>query len=368
MKNLLFQLTSHIEHFVNQHRLEDKEFFSGDFSLFQNSLEYDLYGSIDAVYILYTTGILEKKTDQNSRSTWAKKILDCQGKDGWFTKKNLRGHAKEHATAYALSALQLLSIEDEEKYINLVNPIQDIRSFLEDKNQFLKWIKNLDFELKTKSILQKKLGWHHIWRGSHVGGGIAAIIGMTNHLFSNWWDIKNSVEMWYSWYFDWLNDKVNPETGLWQLGVWNKIYKNPTLIDMGGAVHFYWIYEKLGQSFPYPENLIESTLSLQKNSGLYKNHPFCIDLDGNFCVIRAYLQLSDDMKNKFRERVYQSAERSFEGIVNAFLEKPLSEIYKDSHGLPGALAALVECKKLPGFKYAELIRAWEHPLDKTWWL
>jgi len=373
MKNIEL-LVEKIISFISIHQtdfvdhLQNNSNFSGNFSLYPGRSSPDLYGMIDAAFTLFTINQLENKTDHASRSFWAKRILGCQADNGWFTKNNLRGHSKEHATAYALSALQLLSIEENENYIDQINPIPEILSIVREKHNFWNWIEKLDFEFNPHSILKKRLGWHYIWRGSHVGGGIAAIIGMTEHLFSNWWGIENAAETWYSWYIEWLNQKVNPETGYWQLGVWNKFYIKPTLIDMGGAVHFYWIYEKLKKTFPYPEELIESTLSLQKNNGLYKNHPFCIDLDGNFCVIRSFLQLDDNRRHLYKNMVYESAERNFAGIINVLLSKPLDQIYKDSHGLPGALAALVECTKLPDFKFSESIKDWNHPLDKTWWL
>jgi hypothetical protein len=137
---------------------------------------------------------------------------------------------------------------------------------------------------------------------------------------------------------------------------------------MGGAVHFFWIYEALGCSFPYPKAVIESTLQLQQPNGLYKDHPFCIDFDANFCLVRSYLQLSEEQKPVYRDQVYGSVMRNFEAIVQVLTEQPLTEIYGDSHGLPGALAALIECAKLPDFEYAEALADWQHPLDKAWWL
>ena len=340
----------------------------GAFSLHANRSIADLYGSIDAAYILYALGILLRKTSHVSRQTWAKHILISQADQGWFTKLNLRGHPREHATAYAIAALHLLQIEPDEDYVTQIKPLTALLPLLTDRTAFLRWITRLDFCLDPRSILKKNLGWHYIWRGSHVGGGIPAVIGMTRHLFEQWWPGQVDVDQWFAWYFEWLDAHVNPKTGYWQRAFWNLIYRKPTLIDMGGAVHFFWIYEALGRPFPYPEAVIESTLALQRPNGLYKDHPFCIDLDGNFCLIRAYLQLPAEKQAQYRERVYRSAERNFEAIVKALLERPLEEIYSDSHGLPGALVALVECTKLPDFKYADALAGWQHPLDKVWWL
>lgn len=338
------------------------------FSLFRDSTIWDLYGMIDAVYTLYTIGQLSTKTNRESRARWAQRILSCQDESGWFSKRNLRGHSKAHATAYAIGALSILECESIEAYVDCVQPLHSILPYLIDPFNFLRWIESLDFRFTPKAIIAKELGWHYIWRGSHIGGGIPAAIGMTQHLFKYWWPGQVNSTQWFNQYFDWLDDHVNPQTGYWQRAFFNRIYRRPTLIDMGGAVHFYWIYEAMERHFPYPEAVILSTLGLQRHSGLYKDHPFCIDLDGNYCLIRAYLQLSPECQSLYRDSVYRAVERNFEAIMKSLTLQPFEQIYSDSHGLPGALAALVECNKLPNFKYADALLGWQHPLDRVWWL
>lgn len=370
MKDKFPNLIEKVEHFLCQHYIEDTHTspMTGKFSLYQESTSPDLYGMIDAVYVLHTVGLLPERTNCLSRRAWAKYILDCQDEKGWFSKRNLRGHPREHATAYAVGALRLLEIESGEQYVARVNPIEALKPILIDRDTFLHWIKWLDFRKNPWDILNKKLGWHYIWRGSHVGGGVPAIVGMTRNLIEQWWPGQVDLNLWFTWYFEWLDAHVSAKTGYWQRAFWNLFHRRPTLIDMGGAVHFYWIYETMERPFPYPEAVIKSTLKLQKDGGLYKDHPFCIDLDGNFCLIRSYLQLSEERKSVYRDRVYDSVERNFEAIIRTLAETPLEEIYNDSHGLPGALAALVECTKLPDFIYAEVLSDWQHPLDKVWWL
>ncbi len=368
INNLVITIIKNSERFLCAHAVNSVDVTFGEFSLIRNQPSFDLYGVIDAVYILSALGKLFQTIDKDHRAIWSKKILACQSSEGWFSERNLRGHPREHATAYAIGALHLLEIESDENYVDQIKPLTGLLPILTDRAAFLRWISRLGFRLNPRSILKKNLGWHYIWRGSHVGGGIPAAIGMTRHLFEQWWPGQVDIERWFTWYFEWLDAHANPRTGYWQRAFWNLVYRKPTLIDMGGAVHFLWIYEALGRPFPYPEAVIESTLALQRPDGLYKDHPFCIDLDGNFCLIRAYLQLSPEGQALYKERVYRSAERNFEAVVHALTAKPLEEIYDDSHGLPGALAALVECTKLPGFKYAEALAGWQHPLDKAWWL
>jgi hypothetical protein len=370
MKDAFLNIAEKVERFLSQHHVGDGYIYPlmGNFSLYREDTIPDLYGMIDAVYTLYALDLLAERTNCSSREAWAAQILDCQDEKGWFSRRNLRGHPREHATAYAIAALKLLEVEPDEQYVARIRPIEAIKPILIDRDNFLRWIKWLDFRLTPWDILNKKLGWHYIWRGSHVGGGVPAIVGMTRGLVEEWWPGQVELDEWFTWYFEWLDAHVNSETGYWQRAFWNLFYRKPTLIDMGGAVHFFWIYEAMNWAFPYPEAVIESTLKLQKDNGLYRDRPFCIDLDGNFCLIRSYLQLSEERKSIYRDRVYNSAERNFEAIVKALTKKPLEEIYDDSHGLPGALAALAECAKLSNFKYIDAIRNWHSPLDKAWWL
>jgi len=346
----------------------EKPPFSGKFSLHRGSDQPDLYGMIDALYIIYTLGLLPKLTDRSSRALWAGRILACQDEEGWFSRKNERGHSREHATAYALGGLGLLSVEGYENYIKLIKPLRGLFPILTDEKIFSKWISKLNFRLTPKSILGKNTGWHYIWRGSHVGGGVAAALGMTQPNNSEWLPERIDLDLWFNRYFTWLDEHVNAETGYWQRAFWNSIYKRPSLIDMGGAVHFLWVYDAFGRPFPYPEAIIQSTLPLQKTTGLYKDHPYCIDLDGNFCLIRSYLQLSEQSKSDYKESVYQSTTKNFEAIISELSTNRFEDIYTDSHGLPGALVALVECRNLPEFKYMSDLQTWKNPLDRVWWL
>lgn len=362
----LHSLSNQVNSFLHQHAVANNNFSQG-FVLYRGNIEYDLYGTVDAIYILHTIGEL-LHTTRDVQQRWAELILACQDEDGWFTRRNLRGHSREHATAYAIGALGLLSTQTNEAYIDQIKPIKSLHPLLTDKKRFLNWITHLQFRYLPQDVLHKNVGWHHIWRGSHIGGGIAAIIQMTHHLFNSWWPNQVDGGQWFSWYYGWLDKHANPQTGFWQRAFWNLVYNKPTLIDMGGAVHFLWVYEANHRPFPYPEQVIPSTISLQKKSGLYKNHPYCIDLDGNFCIIRSYLQLSSDQQKKWETGVFHSIQHNFDAVLSALLAKPLTEVYSDSHGLPGALAALIECEKLPNFPRYLSSMGWSNPLDTVCWL
>lgn len=339
----------------------------GAFGLFRHQSEPDLYGQADAVYILYTLGRLSELTTRQSRQIWASRILNCQDEDGWFTRRNLRRHRREHATAYAIGALRLLEVEAGERYVEQVRPLSGLLPILRSRATFERWIERLGCE-RWSDVLRKSVGWQHVWSGSHVAGGVAAAVYLTREAMESWWPGGVDVERWFGWLFTWLDREVDPRTGYWQRAWWNRVYRRPTLIDLGGAVHFYWIYAACGRPFPHPREVVESSLALQRSSGLYRDTPFCIDLDGNFCVVRPYVQLPSPEQQEIRTRVESAVERSFEAVGRGLLESDLRSIYRDLHGPPGALAAMTECAKLPTFSRSQALEGWQHVLDEVPWL
>lgn len=361
------------EAFLLQHHVGDRPSLdqgpplTGEFSLRRGGAEPDLYGMIDAVYVLHTLGRLAALTGRDSRSAWAERILACQDEGGWFSRRNLRRHANEHATAYAIGALRLLELEEGEEYVSRVRPIGALVPILESPRAMAGWLARMGLRFDAADPVGG-LGWHYVWRGSHIGGGVAAIVAMVGDLMEEWWRGRPDTTRWLGWYFDWLDARANPRSGYWQRAFWNLVYRKPTVIDLGGAVHFLWVYAAAGRPFPNPEATLRSTLGLQRATGLYREHPFCIDLDGAFCIVRSYMQLPADAQSQLHAAVHRSAELGSQGIVAALQSRPLSELYGDTHGLPGALAALLEWSRLPAFPHARLLAGWQHVLDRVCWL
>jgi hypothetical protein len=369
MENLAVSARRSIHKFLEMHSLAPyRPPLSGEFCLKRGFQSPDLYGMVDAVYALYSLGELAAWTSKASRARWAARILSCQDEKGWFTKGNKKGHPKEHATAYAIGALCLLEVEEDEQYMARLRPIDGLFPLLKDPSYVTQWLERLNFRWHLGNILEKNLGWHYIWRGSHIGGGIAAIIGMLEGVLNESWGWKVDVEIWFRSYFEWLDQHVNPETGYWQRSFWNSLWKRPTVIDMGGAAHFYWIYEAKRRPFPYPEAVIKSTLHLQKQNGLYKEKPFCIDLDGNFLLIRSYRQLAQDKQEIWRDKVLSAVNRSGKAILKFLSGQNIEQVYPDLHYLPGAIVGLIECSKTGEASWVEILSGWKHPLDKVMWL
>jgi hypothetical protein len=340
----------------------------GGFSLHRGAAEDDLYGLVDAVYILHTLGRLEGFTNPESRHRWAGRILACQDPSGWFTLRNLRGHSREHATAYAIGGLTLLEVKAGEDYLGSVRPLNDVRPLLQSQERTVRWMERMGLEGPLDPF-RKNLGWQYVWRGSHVGGGVAAAVGMLGERMNGWWTDALPASEWLDHWFRWLDAEVDPRTGLWQRAVWNRVVRRPTLVDLGGAAHFHWVYVRAGRPLPHPEPVVASVLSLQKETGLYRDVPYCIDLDGNFCALRAWEQLGTDGRERWRKPLDRSLQASFDATLRALAgSTDLSDLYDGLHDLPGALAALTECVRFPGFPHGDALARWRHPLDHAWWL
>jgi hypothetical protein len=216
----------------------------------------------------------------------------------------------------------------------------------------------------------KGIWWDVVWVGSHQGGGIAASLHMTGE----------ADDQWFDWYFDWLDREVNPQTGLWQRAWFKKIKKRPTMHDMGGAAHFWWIYQHRERPIPYPERVIDTLLGLQLDSGLWDrkpkkgDFPYCINCDAVNGIKLAYLTLlesgaeyrTDDIRRSFDRYLRRCRE-----VLTA--EGAVQRLYSDnSHDLPGAIIGIAEAdqffKTTTGKSRLKTRRPWRSVLEVICWL
>lgn len=266
----------------------------------------DTYGSTDMFYLLYTLDMLDL-TDKERRA-WAGVIRKFQDPDtGWWG-NNKTFHSKEHATAYAVGALKLLGAPT--KY-----PLSFRESF--------------DTKEEIHDLLETT-PWNVIWSGSHIPSGVASALINSG----------DAGEDWTSAYLDWLDREADPATGYWMRDDSGARKDKPRTEELGGAFHFYYIYTYAGRPLPYPEKIIDTTISLQHDNGLYDaDVPYCIDLDGVFSIIHAYRQTGGYRK--------KDVEASLEKTLAAIVEKLNNRDfvfgrYRDSHKLVGAVVALAE--------------------------
>lgn len=280
----------------------------GAYSYMPGRKRPDLYGSTDIVYLLYTLDMLDLTDEQ--RKSWAGIIRKFQNKkSGWFIDYSTL-HSKEHATAYAVGALKLLGFKP--KY-----PLSFIEKFNTPE--------------KIEKMLEE-IPWGNVWSGSHIASGIASAPINTGEIDDFWLDT----------YFEWLDREVDPDTGYWIRGG-SRNKPAPTMHEMGGAFHFYYIYTYLGRPLPHPEGIIDTTIAIQHDNGLWDaDVPYCIDLDGVFSIIHAYRQ-TDGYR---REDVIAAVEKALAAIVERLNDPEfVGENYIDSHKLVGAVVALAEIQE-----------------------
>ncbi|HUT54079.1 MAG TPA: hypothetical protein VM658_11875 [bacterium] len=320
----------------------------GRFS-YQRGRGYDLYGCADMVYLLWTMGELDARTTPEGRRDWAALLQSFQDPEtGWFSRGNETLHFKEHATAYATGALALLGARP-------LHPFRWARELTSSKAELGKWL--------------SRIWWDEVWVGSHQGGGAAASLLMSGE----------APEEWFDWYFDWLDREANPRTGLWQRAFFNKFTERPTMHDLGGAAHFWWIYQHRGRPMPYPRRVIDTVLGLQLESGLWDkklikgDFPYCINLDAVNGLKAAWLELSGQGEEYRTHDIVSALDRYFFRCHEVLTKDgSVAGLYDNSHDLPGAIIGVAEAdgffRAATGKSRIRTSREWRSVLDVICWL
>ncbi|TFF89316.1 MAG: hypothetical protein EU549_01080, partial [Promethearchaeota archaeon] len=310
-KNILFD-------WIDQFKIEN----SNGFSVKLNSSENSLYGLCDVIYILKITNTFEEYFSTHKeikKYEWVDLIQSFQdSKTGFFKEGifNFGFHFKEHSSALATTALKLLDSEPKYEF--------KIKKKLNKRRAVEKW-------------LRKKPEWGLLyWPGSHRGGGIGSI-------FATLGKNKYPHQDFFDWYFEWLDKKADPDVGFWRLGWIHKIRNRLTKNELGGAVHYYWIYEFFDHPFPYPEKIIDSTILLQNKFGTWDNEvSYCIDLDAIFCLTRSLKYANDYKKEKVEEALINYLDYVIPNMNN---KQFLFSKYQTTHKLTGLVCAIAEIYK-----------------------
>ncbi|MHA1723884.1 MAG: hypothetical protein ACTSYC_10725 [Promethearchaeota archaeon] len=340
--NELFTFEENLFSWVDSFKLPDQ---MSRYSVIRSKNKPSLYGITDMIFNLSIPQRLEEyfssHPDENKES-WISHIQSHQNpKTGWFKEGliNYGFHFKEHSTAFAISALHLLG--GRPKYsLKIANK-------LNTRKKVEKWLKN-----------SPEWGLLY-WPGSHKGGGIAAA-------FATLGPESYPHEKFFEWYFNWLDACADPDIGFWRLSWIHRINKKRlTINELGGAVHYYWMYEYMGHPFPHPEKIIDATLSLQNEHGLWDGDvSYCIDLDAIFCLLRSCRQAGGYRKEDIQEAV----KKYLRYVIPTLNDKRfLFEQYTSAHKLTGCLEAIAEIQKHYPWM-VETWNPWQETLDKTPWI
>jgi hypothetical protein len=277
-----------------------------------------------------------------SKEVWISTIQSYQNpKTGWFKEglMNYGGHFKEHSTAFAVSALRLLGGKPEYQF--------EIAKKLNCRKKVEKWLK-------------KKTEWGLLcWSGSHRGGGLGSI-------FAALGPESYPHEDFFDWYFNWLDKKADPEVGYWRIGWIHKLRKNRlTKQELGCAVHYYWIYEFLNRPWPYPEKIIDSTLSLQNDKGTWHHEfSYCIDLDAIHALTRCLNQTNGYRK----EEVELALLKYLDYAIPYFNDREfIFKNYTSAHRLTGYVSAIAELYNFMPDLF-EVHKPWIQTLDIYPWI
>ena len=211
------------------------------------------------VLLLESTGALENATPAE-RSQWIRYIRSCQEPDtGLFRDPKVEIHASAshdaayiewHTTYLAIQALDALG----EK---AAAPLRFIDPFAAP-NAVETWLDGLD--------------WRNPWRESNrIMSLLATLIYAVER--------ENRVEQAavYHRILDWLDRRQDPNTGLW--GAAEGV---PLLNAVAGAYHFLPFYEYVHRPITAINQIVDSTLSLQQDDGLFSAEftgGACEDLD-----------------------------------------------------------------------------------------
>jgi hypothetical protein len=281
------------------------------------------YGCADAACILYTLG--ELPTDTAEKEPWVEAIRRFQNPEtGLFEDGS---HHEIHTTAFSLAALDLFDAQAG----HTLNALH-----------FLREREGLEGFLDS-------LRWHdEPWLESHKGAGIYAALVLNCEVSGEWED----------WYFDWLWEQEDPETGFWRKGktipLNNPGAPVPLFHYLGGSFHYLFNIVHAGRKQHYPEKAIDTCLEIWRSNHQPKHgygEPFCAgvsyaEIDWVFYLNRSVRQCGhrEDESRHAMEEVAQK----FIAYLDQ-LDYSSDPSFNDLHKLFGMICALSEFQlALPG--------------------
>lgn len=275
------------------------------------------YGCADAANILYTIG--EFGFSPEERGKWAEALQGLQHPDsGLFVEET---HHPIHTTAHCTAALELFDARPR-------HPLQALLPY-KDKGELCRLLDGLDWAGKP-------------WPQSHQGAGIYAAFAITG----------TAEQEWEAWYFDWLWEEADAETGLWRKGCSGGRggqSQAPLYHYMAAAFHYLFNLEYKKMPLRYPERMVDTCLELYRDKSLCarlgKEVGF-VEIDWVYCLNRASRQTA------YRFQEVRSTLGAFAAEYMEYLnsvDTARDEKFNDLHLLFGSVCALAELQQaLPG--------------------
>jgi hypothetical protein len=285
----------------------------------------DLYGATDVAYVLWISDQLDDRTTAEGREEWAGVINGFQNPaTGLFDRGNDSGESVTHATAFATAALRLLGQYPAQAHL---------------------WAEERFASRVTTEAWLDTFGWNQIWSGSHEVGAIAAVLDAPEgiDLPSDWLEEAMAA----------VDGRIDERTGYWKNGILDGVFRRANTIDLGGAAHFWWIYNRVGRTIPYPRKAIVGILRTQKPSGIWGTRlfnapiPQGIDFDAINGYRLAYRALSPTERMEVRDEIIESVDRYACAVaLHLTPDGALLDLYHSTHKLVGLMNALAETNAL----------------------
>ena len=224
-------------------------------------------------------------------------------------------HHTIHTTAHVVAALELFDAQP--RY-----PLTALFPY-RDKDKLYDMLENLDWAGKP-------------WPQSHQGAGLFAALTITRSVDAEW----------QKWYFDWLREKCDLNTGI---SYGEKLGQDTLAHHLYGWFHYMFNHEYARRAMPYPDKMIDSCIEMYDNNVLDplfgRRCGFC-EIDWVFCLNRATRQTP--------HRFYEAKDRlrDFSKTFVDFLmsaDDATDDDFNDLHMLFGSVCALAELQvALPG--------------------
>jgi hypothetical protein len=271
------------------------------------------YGAADAANILYTIGCFPR--EYSERKCWTQELQSFQDPDtGLYLGAD---HHPYHTTAFCIAALELFDAVPKQ-------PVHALHELLSHK---------------TLEAFLDALDWiGKPWSESHQGAGIYVSLVLTGVTSPEWED----------WYFGWLSNESDPETGLWRRGCIREAQSAPLFHHLAGTFHYLFNFEYARRRLPYPERLIDTCIDIERqqlHSGLGESIGFA-EIDWVYCLNRAMRQTGYRFEEA-RRILTDFAERYLQHLMR--VDRANNPGWNDLHALFGAVCALAELQQaLPG--------------------
>lgn len=258
------------------------------------------YDCANVVNILYTIGQLPNVQERTALAERLKKYID---KNTGIVE--VEGHINTHSTAFICGALNLLDEESPlkakafEKYLG--------------KNELFAFMDGIDWD-------------ENPWLGAHFGAGIYASMVLSG----------TATDEWENYYFEWLKENQDPQTGLWAK---NCKFKAARFHYLAAAFHYIFNYEYAKREIPNAENLLVTCIDAYETG---KCMDFSKDFgwpDIDFTYMLVHLQRRC---GKFFDKVNQIVHEIADGLISQLtnLDKEKTQKLKNINTMFAIVCAL----------------------------